>query len=254
MKKYFVTVWYRTILASVGLLLLLVATGVQAATAEEELFQAANESSSRGDYGRAIGQYQQLIDQYGYTAPLLYNLANSYARNGQTGLALLNYERALKLSPTDPEILGNMQLLRQKKGLFPKEHSWSQRLVQLLNLQQWCQLTGLILVLLTVGLWACFWRRLALRTSLILAGLGLPLLFVASLAINRQYLSWRAAVVVHPQARLILSPFAGAASVGEIQEGRLVYPEKSHGDFRYVIDETGRKGWIKGQDIEEIIR
>lgn len=254
MKQNFMTVRYRAILTTVVLLLLLAAPGGQAATVEEELFQAANESSSRGDYGRAIGQYQQLIDKYGYTAPLLYNLANSYARSGQTGRALLNYERALKLSPTDPEIFGNMQLLRQKKGLFPKEHSWSQRLIQLLNLHQWCQLTGLILVLLTVGLGVCFGRRLALRASLILAGLGLPLLLVASLAINRQYLTWQAAIVVNPQARLVLSPFTGAASVGEIQEGRLVYPEKSHGEFRYVIDETGRRGWIKGQDIEEIIR
>lgn len=245
---------YRTIFAWTVLILLLVAPGSQAAREGDSLFQAANESYSRGDYGRAIGQYQQLIADQGYSAALLYNLANSYARQGQAGKALLNYERALKLSPTDPEIVNNMQLLRQKEGLFPKEQSPSQRLVQLLNLHQWCWFGALILVLLVLGQTYCLWRRLAPRASLLLGGICLPLLVVTLFAINRQYASWRAAIVVSPQARLIISPFAGAASVGEIQEGRLVYPEKTHGDFCYVIDETGRKGWLKDQDIERLIR
>jgi len=35
----------------------------------------------------------------GYSAAGLYNLANSYARAGQPGMAVLNYERARLLAP-----------------------------------------------------------------------------------------------------------------------------------------------------------
>src|ERR1700712_3458231 len=47
-----------------------------------------------------------------YSADTLYNLANSYARAGKPGLAVLNYERAALLAPNDPDINANLDYVR----------------------------------------------------------------------------------------------------------------------------------------------
>src|SRR4051812_26061553 len=47
-----------------------------------------------------------------YSADALYNLANSYARAGKPGLAVLNYERATLLAPNDPDIRANLDYVR----------------------------------------------------------------------------------------------------------------------------------------------
>src|SRR3954467_2635403 len=47
-----------------------------------------------------------------YSADALYNVANSYARAGKPGLAVLNYERAALLAPNDPDIKANLDYVR----------------------------------------------------------------------------------------------------------------------------------------------
>ena len=42
-----------------------------------------------------------------YSATELYNSANAYARSGKTALAVLAYERARLLAPTDPDLRWN---------------------------------------------------------------------------------------------------------------------------------------------------
>src|SRR6202011_968808 len=55
--------------------------------------------------------HSQTTDQ-GYSAANLYNLANSYARQGKLGMAVLNYERASLLSPNDPDVEANLRYVR----------------------------------------------------------------------------------------------------------------------------------------------
>jgi len=84
-------------------------------------FESGNAAYSIGEYDKAIEIYRDIIADEGSGAGLLYNLANSYAKKGQVGLAILNYERALKLSPSDPNTLGNLAKVRKDKGLFIQE-------------------------------------------------------------------------------------------------------------------------------------
>ena len=53
----------------------------------------------------------------GYSAAGLYNLANSYARAGKPGMAILNYERASLLAPDDPDIRANLRFVRASAHL-----------------------------------------------------------------------------------------------------------------------------------------
>ena len=58
------------------------------------------------------GQTLAQPSQPRYSADGLYNLANSYARAGKPGLAVLNYERAALLAPDDVDINANLEYVR----------------------------------------------------------------------------------------------------------------------------------------------
>lgn len=215
-------------------------------------FREAIEAYASGDYKAATRQFEALA-QDGLSASLLYNLANSYAQAGESGRAILNYERARRLAPGDSDIKGNLQFLRKEKGLFQEEQSLSRRIICGLELNQWTALAlisficfaALLLLPLPSGLqrtprYAAAVVCLLLTTGAIAGGVG-------------QYRHWNDGVVIAADARLRVSPFSSAASTGTIQEGRLVRPEKSHGNYFLVKDETGRRGWLEAAAFESIV-
>ncbi len=236
-------------------LLLLVffpAPGIFAGTAEEVLFQEANTAYSRGNYAQAIEQYRQIITTTGYSSSVLYNLANSYALLGQPGQAVLNYERALRLAPSDADISGNLQLVKKENGLFPRELSRTERFLQLLNLNQWTALLFFSLIILTIFQAAAMKYRFSRQLHIGVTTSCCLLLCLAIIGTLFRYHSFNPSVVISPDAKLLISPFDSSASIGALQEGRLVYPQKRHGDFSYVTDETDRQGWIPSSLIEPV--
>lgn len=217
----------------------------------EQLFNQANEAHSRGDHRQAIALYQEVAASGGSSANLLLNLGNSHALAGQIGRAVLAYERGLRLAPDDPDLKGNLRLLRQEKGLFVEPpQGW--RPWQLLSLDRWAGLAVTALLLLALALlvparisWLGKWR---LQISLAL----LAVLLVASGGVGARYRAFNPSVVIAEDARLLLSPFPASASVGAIQEGRLVTVEKRHGDYCFVADEVGRRGWLAAAQLETV--
>lgn len=210
----------------------------------DHLFAEGNAAYSRGDYPGAIAHYEAVTTRAGYSAAVLYNLANSHALAGNTGLAVLHYLQALRLRPGDPDIAGNLALLRSDRGLFPPKTGPAARAMDLLTLPQYSLLALSIPALLALAALLGFRYRLSRRLRLGLVSLTLLLFAFALTGAVRHYRLFDPAVVVQADARLLISPFPAAASAGTIQEGRLVYPEKRYNDFQLVSDETGRRGWL----------
>lgn len=224
-----------------------------AGESENQLLQQGNEAYSRKAYDQAIARYEELTDRAGFSASVLFNLANSYAQTGKIGLAVLNYERALRLDPGDSDISGNLELVRKESGLFAGEFSGAERFFRILELNRWTQLILLGLILFTLFRLVGLRYRFSGKVGGVIASACLLLLClgVAGTVYRSRY--FNPAVVIAPDARMLISPFASAASIGAIQEGRLVFPEKEHGDFAYVTDETRRKGWIPRNSIIPVI-
>ena len=73
---------------------------------------AANAMYEQGLYADSARAYQQLADR-GYRDPALYyNLGNAYYKQGDLGRAILNYVRARRLDPSDPDTATNLELAR----------------------------------------------------------------------------------------------------------------------------------------------
>lgn len=236
------------------LLLLLSATTILAATVEDSLFREANEAFSRGDYDQAIAKYQQITETAGYSPAVLYNLANSYALSGKIGHAVLNFERALRLAPADSDIAGNLELVKTENGLFPKELSSAEKFFRFLSLNQWTALILMALIGSTASLLAAMKYRFSRQFNSVV-GISCFLLFCLAIAGTMfRYQDFNPSVVISPDVKLFLSPFNSSATIGTLPEGRLVYPQKNHGEFSYVTDETDRKGWIQSALIEPVAK
>ena len=76
--------------AAIPLLALIVAvgaSGIARADAGSATFEAANRAFAQGRYADAAAGYETLERTHGWSAPLLYDLGNAYAREGQVGRA-----------------------------------------------------------------------------------------------------------------------------------------------------------------------
>ena len=235
------------------LVITFLAPTVTVAQGNEDLFKQGNEAYSKRDFSGAVEIYEQLITASGYGAGLLFNLGNSYAVSGQTGKAILNYERALRLAPSDSDIQGNLELIRKESGLFPREYSWSERFFQLLDLNQWTISAFFLLLLLSSFQLTSLKLPFSSRTRQLVSAACFLLFILCATGAFSRHKQWQPSVVTDRDSRLLLSPFGSAASTSSIQQGRLVYPEKTHGEFSYITDETGRKGWIASSAIEPVI-
>lgn len=231
---------YYQILSLLALFLLLAFGSVQAA---DERFAKATTAYNDGKYQLAIDNFESLASD-GLSSALLYNLANSYAQNGRTGMAILNYERAARLAPGDSDIQGNLELLREEKTLFQEEQTVSQRLVRLFGLDRWTILATVGFVLFAICLLFPVTPRLKTTTRRLVAAASALLILVSGMGMAGQYRHYHDAVVVVTDATLRISPFASSAASGSIQEGRLLTPVKTHNNYTLVKDGTGRSGWL----------
>ena len=72
----------------------------------------ANDLYERGSFVEATQIYQQLADEGYGDSIVFYNLGNAYYKSGDLGRAILNYLRAERLAPRDPDIQDNLQIAR----------------------------------------------------------------------------------------------------------------------------------------------
>jgi tetratricopeptide (TPR) repeat protein len=92
--------------------LTMVVTLLQMGAAEtpEQFFEQANKAYQQGKFAEAAQKYESIVQSGLVGAELYYNLGNAYYKTGNISKAILNYERAMKLSPTDDDLKHNLQL------------------------------------------------------------------------------------------------------------------------------------------------
>ena len=66
------------------------------------------------DYKKSIDCYEKILKEGKESWKLFYNLGNAYYKDGKIGMAILNYEKAKKLNPTEQDILNNLSIVEDK--------------------------------------------------------------------------------------------------------------------------------------------
>lgn len=78
------------------------------------VLEQADSAYQNGNYEEAAALYSQVVESQGVSAGILYNFGNSYYHLGKEGEAMLCYERAKKIDPSNAQINQNINFLATK--------------------------------------------------------------------------------------------------------------------------------------------
>lgn len=88
---------------------------------ESDILQQADSAFTADNFQEAAAAYRHVMEQYGTSAEIYYNLGNCYYRLGEIGNAILSYERALRLNPTFDDARTNLAFVNTKIADRPGE-------------------------------------------------------------------------------------------------------------------------------------
>ena len=217
----------------------------------------------RGEYQQAIKDYEALLKQ-GASADLYYNLGNAYYRTENITKAVLNYERALLLSPSDRDIRFNLQMARTKTidKIIPEQEmffvTWYRSLVNLASVDGWAR-TALISLALAIvlALVYLFSERIWLRKVGFFAAILLIAVFLCSNLFahqqKQQLIHRKGAIITAPAVTVKSTPAKQGTDLFILHEGtKVTIKDASMKDWKEIRLADGKEGWVETRQIEFI--
>jgi hypothetical protein len=188
-----------------------------------------------------------------YSAAGLYNLANSYARAGKPGMAVLNYERADLLAPNDADIQANLKHLRSSLHLPIAAGSKLERIARLAGPTRvaWIAVLGVLIA----GASLLSARLFPRRRSAWIAGACLSIAALGFTVCNAIY--WgpkiHEAVVIAATTSIRATPVPMGDPLQQLSEAETVTVAQSHEEFVLVRTLAGRSGWVARADLADVV-
>lgn len=245
--------------AVILLMLLLFCPLAMSAVTKEQV----DEEYSKGNYQQAIIGYKELL-KTGVSSDLYYNLGNAYYRTGDNTKAIVAYERALRLSPGNSDILFNLQFVRNKTidRLMPNSDmffvTWYKSLVNLVSVDTWAIFSVLsVLIALVLMLLFLFGNKIIQRKIGFYGAISFLVLFVLSNVFayqqKAQFENRNDAIVVASTISVKKTPVNTGTDAFVLHEGTKVrITDKTMSDWRHIELSDGRDGWVRKTQIEEI--
>lgn len=218
---------------------------------------------SKQHYQQAIADYEALLKQ-GVSADIYYNLGNAYYRTDNITRAVINYERALLLSPGDRDIRFNLQLARSKTidKIIPESEmffvTWYRTLVNIMSVDGWARM-ALISLAIAIILALCylFTSKIWMQKAGFFGALAMIAVFAVSNLFawqqKSQLVNRSGAIVISSAAAVKSTPAKGGTDLFIIHEGTKVeITDSSMKDWKEVRIADGKEGWIETSKIEII--
>ncbi len=243
--------------------LCLVQLSVWGLQAQEADLQAAADAYSKSEFAQAADLYENLLQTYGESANVYYNLGNCYYKMDKNASAILNYERALLLNPGNKDIRFNLEIAKLRtvdkiesiKPFFVTE--WIQSLRNIFGTDAWSKI-GIGSFILLIGSLVLFFfsRKVILKKIGFYTGIAWLIFVIVSnvFAYNqKQKLIIRnTAIVFAPTVTIKSSPDNSGNELFILHEGTKASIKSKLGDWSEIQIADGNIGWIKNSDIEVI--
>ena len=229
----------------------------------QEAFARAEAHYQEQRFDDAIAAYEAMRAQSLEDGVLYYNLGNAYFKAGKIGLAVLNYERALALMPSDEETRTNLTFANEliaddvASAPLPLVIHWLVQLYQRVRpdtlarvLSFSFMLAGALLTIVLYDAWPS-WRSAA--TSVLVLGGLTALLSGVTLATKLNQAANRVeAIVLTENAYVRSGPGEGSPRLAEVHEGLKVRVIGEREDWFQVTLANGLAGWIRRSELEKI--
>ena len=219
---------------------------------------AANKLYQQKSYSEAKDELLSLLKNDKHNASIYYNLGNCYFQLKDYTLAILYYEKALKIAPNNEAIQHNLHLANQK-GLKKNEHSadfflfqWATQLHQKHTSRYWSISFLICFFLFSILSFIYFRKRenIYLKLSILLLCFSIILFYMAK---QKFYLetSITHAIVMH-DSDMVNKPSLNAKKVGTISSGNKVKLLDHDGNFYKIKTVNNKIVWIDKENIATI--
>lgn len=238
-----------------------------------DLSQKADSAYNKENYTEAIDYYLQSIAADGVSSDIYYNLGNAYYRENKIGKAIICYERALKIDPSNTDARINLEFVKTRIEDAPEDDSsflsnLHYRISSLMNPNSWA-VVALVLFIVLLGAVALyiFSSNTTIRKVGFFGGIVFIVVFIYTIVIAAQTSSepfrHDTAIVIVPTTNLSSAPRLSnsqAEKVVPIHEGTKVTildsvstPDNPHvGKWYDVKINNSSRAWLNADDVEKI--
>jgi len=226
----------------------------------DRIFKEGCDLYEKGEFDQAIQSFESLVAAGVRSSAVYYNLGNSYFKLGHLGKAVVNYRRALVLSPRDEDIRANLDLVRSMVGMRDTTRSIGlgalveapTRFLSPEEFQLGFYLTAYLLAICFV--WMLFTgghvRKVMVKIVIIAAIVAV--VFLAFERTSQARLNSQSEAVIIARCPLMSGPGNAFERIGELSEGVEVRLRARSGLWLEVELPTGEVGWVRDQAVELI--
>lgn len=224
----------------------------------------ADKAYQDNDFKGAIEKYESIINGGQESADIYYNLGNSYYKDKNIAKAVLNYERALLLSPGDGDIRYNLEMAKSKTidKVTPKSEifivTWVNTIRNLMSESSWSvfAISCFILFILATAAYIFGSKIVVKKLGFSAAVIFLFLTVVANLFADAQkdkLINRNGAIVMQSSVTVKSTPDESGTDLFVLHEGTKVYiNDNSMKGWKEVSLEDGTRGWVPTESIEVI--
>ncbi|MCQ2074448.1 MAG: tetratricopeptide repeat protein [Bacteroidaceae bacterium] len=226
--------------------------------------EMADSSYISGDYATAAAIYEEILSTQGISQELYMNLGNAYFKMDQIAKAILNYERAYLIDPSNSDVQFNLELARSR--IVDKEVSvneffitvWINRLSTSLNVNQWSILaiSFIVLMALAIGIFV-----LSNKTALKKVSFGISIISLVISVLGMCFAARQknnltnngTAIIMSPSVTVKSTPNENGTDLFIIHDGRKVKVlDSSMKEWVEIRLNDGNEGWIPVDALEII--
>lgn len=229
----------------------------------QQVFQEANQAYTSGNFSLAVEKYEAILKENAFSKELYYNLGNSYFRLNYIGKAIVNFERALRLAPSDRDIEHNLDFARGRitEDIEPISQffllRWWNVLRDNLSADSWSFLTLLFLWLGIAGVivWLLGQERHLKKQGFIGGSILIPLsilFYLLAQEAHNEVVSSHYAIIVAQNTPFLPSPDANTVPIALLHEGIKVEILDRLTHYFKVRLPNGEEGWMEETVIEKI--
>ena len=223
----------------------------------------ANDAYKNKKFEQAISLYKSVVDSGYQSAELYFNLGNAYFRTNDIKRAILYYEKARLLNPSDKDIAYNLELTRSytidKIEELPELFliTWLKDFRNLFPLGIWTTISiisfclTLVFALIYLISGRAGWKKTGFW-------IGSIAMFVMIVSLLNSYSIWKGqtahntAIIFTPTVNIKSSPDESGTNLFILHEGTKVQILYKGRDWSQIKIADGNQGYVRNVDMEVI--